>query len=356
MAAVTPPCQRVAMKMRRRRRRWLIAAAALPLVAVPLRSAQAIPAPWPGLPPVPAEAQWFGTQGDALSYVSRARQWVAIRSQATAVDNTDNCIHAFPPDDPQQRLATNCNHVEVFLSSPAGQKHGYGVGLPVDVRTVGFGAIPVVARMQLEQQRDDEDLPVPLVGDMTTTRYSAPQQVRPGVTSTVFWGDFHLRGQVRVRVTAVSLDGVDVRLGDSCVSAPLTLDLKSNGYWDTDPVHDPNVQHPPPTVGTASAEWMAARGEAVIGKGGAVTGTADIPAFAGCRTASGDDLSRLLTATVSGPDNEVQVGFPPMNGFRCGSKVPPLNFAGPRKPNAGDPSDCDPDFASPKLAPPARPH
>jgi hypothetical protein len=47
--------------------------------------------------------------------------------------------------------------------------------------------------------------------------------------------------------------------------------------------------------------------------GGTLNGTIDIPPFTGCTTASGDDLSALMTLSASGPDNPVSARI----GWRC---------------------------------------
>lgn len=56
------------------------------------------------------------------------------------------------------------------------------------------------------------------------------------------------------------------------------------------------------------------RGEQVLGQdatgylllsGGALSGEATVPAFTGCGT-DGEDLDRLLTASVSGPGNHIK--------------------------------------------------
>lgn len=334
-----------------RRGAGLIAAALLIMAPLP---AQAIPAPWPGLPAVPPSAQWYGIQGNGFSEAARAQQWIQIPSQAIAFANTTTYT-TFPPDDPQHRQFIVHNRPLLFLSSPAGDRYGYGVGLPVTVQTVAFGAIPVQARVQLAQVRDAAGLPEPLMGDGIEDSWTTPQQVRPGFTSTDRTRSVHLIGAVVLRVLDLSADGVALRLRSDCQTAPISIDLDGAPDWEGDPLSDPRAQDPIPTLGTASANWMAARGEGTVGQGGAVSGTVAIPAFRGCRTAAGEDVSQLLTASISGPGNQVSVGFPPMKGFACSSAIPPLNFLGTRKPFAGDPSDCDPAFAPPTFHYPARP-
>ncbi|WP_019546490.1 DUF6801 domain-containing protein [Streptomyces sulphureus] len=62
--------------------------------------------------------------------------------------------------------------------------------------------------------------------------------------------------------------------------------------------------------------------------GGPLRGKIDLPKFTGCGTAGGEDLNRLFTASLSGPDNYLelvqgQICAASVPG-RCGAQVPPL--------------------------------
>jgi len=339
-----------------------VPAALLPLLLLTCeQSGQAdVQAPWPGLPGLAVPAGWgssgfLGTWGDGLSEVARARQWVKIPAQAVAAAELREPNIDYPVDDPQGRYFTQVTDAAVYLSSPKGAKHGYGVGLPVTVHTVAFGAIPIQAGVQLEQLRDADDLPVPLSFRARGTTYRTPQQVRPGVTSTQE-SDATLTGKVRVRLTALSVDGVDVGLGD-CLSAPIDLDLKGNPAWVGDPLTDP-ATHDITESSTEWSTWFAARGIATI-NGGALPGQIDIPPFSHCLTKTGEDLSPLLTSAVSGRANQVTVGLSAIGlptGHVCGTLIPGTPIVGARGPFLGDPSDCDPGYAPPTLDYPARKH
>lgn len=335
-----------------------------------------IPGPWPGLPDqVIPDGYYFntqvGTQGNGLTEVSRARQWVKIPNQAVATEDMAGPDIFYGSDDPLGREFVKHLFASVFLSSPKGAKYGYGVGLPVTVRTVAFGAVPVQVKLQLEQLRDDDDLPVPLTATNIETHYVRPQQVRPDFSSAVS-GDVEMTGQVQVRLTSLAVDGLDVGLRD-CVTPPIDLHLHDTTFWIGDPLHDPgmhssdlvaNADPVPPVFAPGSTEganWMAAQGEATFTFGGVVSGKIDIPALSHCLSSTGEDLSPLLTAAVSGPGNPVTVGMgsvariPATNQPPCGTVKPPLRVAGPRGPFLGDPSDCDRDYGPPTLAYPARP-
>lgn len=281
----------------------------------------------------------------------RAAQWIKIPTQAVAV--ADYVTAEDPTTGPINHTGTF--NAAAFLSSPKDAEHGYGVGLPITVRTVAFGAVPIQARVQLEQLLDSSGLPVPLQATETTDYYREPQEVRPGFSPTQRSLGFHLTGQVRARVTDLSIDGAHLDLVGRCQTAPIDLDLTSEPYWHEDPLADPTAQTPPMIEGsTEMATWAATHHQADAGTGGAVSGTAAIPAFAGCRTSTGEDISRLLTAAVSGVHNEVTVGLATVGGFHCASRVPPFNYFGTRAPFAGDPSDCDPGFTPPIFHYPPR--
>lgn len=342
-------------------------AALLPLLALTCGSSAnadiSVPPRWPGLPPATAPNGWNvrstgGDWSDGLSEATRAQQWLKIPAQAEAFQEFAAPETTFPADDSEGRLVSQTITASLALSSPKGAKYGYGIGIPATVHTVAFGAVPIQVRVQLEQVRDANNLPVPLQLVAPILTYKADQQVRPGVLSKVR-SDLAITGHVRVRLTALAVDGVDVGLSD-CVSAPIDLDLKSVTIWTGDPDTDPNAA--PAVQGSqpgslAQTNWMAARGIGSV-NGGAVTGDVDIPAFSHCVTKSGEDLSPLLTDAISGPDNPVTVGYgsltPPTPEQACETKTSIFPYYTARGPFSGDPSDCDPEFGPPTLDYPKR--
>lgn len=366
------------VRRRRLRRGWLAPAALLPLLLLTCGpSADAggvLTPPYPGLPTqaVPegwsATSGWTGTEGNGLSEVTRSQQWIKIPAQAVAaVAMTQQDVH-YPADDPQQRSFTQVTDASVYLSSPKGAKDGYGIGLTTTVHTVGFGAIPIQVGVQLEQLRDATDLPVPLQVAGTQTLYTVPQPLARGASSKKS-AVVKLTGQVRVRLTSLSVDGVDLGLRD-CESAPINLALRGKPVWedtagddggDSPPLFDPltgSFEQPPELGSTAWSNWLAARGLATL-DGGAVTGDIAIPAFAHCLTTTGEDISPLLTSAVSGPGNPVTVGFASLTGSsggetRCGTPLPGTTIIGPRGPFLGDPSDCKGAAGPPTFDYPAR--
>ncbi|MFT4287913.1 hypothetical protein [Nocardioides sp.] len=361
------------MRLRRLLRRAtapLVLVTLLMLACGPSADADGVYYPsWPGLPNLTVPTGWAkskdsGDWATGLTEVARARQWLKVPAQATALLVLQEPVITYPTDDPQGRKQTTTYRAYTFLSSPAGATDGYGIGMPITVRTVAFGAVPVEVGLRIEQLRDEDDLPVALEVAMTVTGYypATPVEVRPGVTSTES-SSARLTGQVRVRLTALAVDGIDVGLGD-CVSPPISLDLTSNTAWKSDPLTDPDLDPEvaaTPSGSTARVDWLAARGLAKI-MGGAVSGQLEIPAFSDCRTTAGEDVSPLLTGAVSGPGNAVTVGYAAVSSLvygypadrQCGTVITGTSIMGVRGPFQGDPSDCDPDYAPPTFSYPAR--
>ena len=315
---------------------------------------------WPGLPPVPIPDGWFpsvavGSWGNGLSEVARARQWVKIPAQAVAVPTLSDPRVFFPPDEPDSRLSHSAIEAYLFLSSPAGAKHGYGIGLPTKVRTVAFGAIPVEVGIRLEQVRDADDLPIPLRLLLTENVYTTSP------TTQETREDAKITGKVRVRLTELSIDGVDVGLED-CLSHPVELDLTANTVRIGDPLTDPAL-HGLVRGSTAFTTWMAERGLG-LPIGGGISGELEIPAFSDCHSTAGENLAPLLTGAVSGPGNAVTIGWAPVTPLADDGETKPESMCGtrrqgfpnklPRGPFLGDPSDCDHDFGPPKLDYPTR--
>ncbi|MFC4911603.1 DUF6801 domain-containing protein [Actinomadura gamaensis] len=92
------------------------------------------------------------------------------------------------------------------------------------------------------------------------------------------WG--YIRSFVQLKVSGIAVNGVDVNVGDRCQTDPLPLDLKNNFGNDQ--------------VGRSSLQF-----------GGTYTGKINIPGFRGC--GAGEDLTPIIDATSSGPDNSLRL-------------------------------------------------
>lgn len=189
---------------------------------------------------------------------------------------------------------------QAFFVSPPGSPAPYGYSAPIPVRTVAFGSVPAEVTLQVRQERDADGLPRPLrfrPHDYTLSR--------GGVETTSVVESASLEARVSVGVTRLEVDGVDVQLGSGCSTGSLGAVNLSTQRLAVD--SDPTLADPPrnmedvvfdPTVHQYGIN------------GGTFAGSIDIPAFTGCTTASGDDVSALLTAAVSedGAPLSVRVG------------------------------------------------
>lgn len=122
--------------------------------------------------------------------------------------------------------------------------------------TLAFGFMPITARIQFTSQ------PATVV---TVKSGTAPAATTIGYTQTI-------------RVYDVRLNGTPLDVGPDC---------RTSG--------------PAETVLSGSAPAYNVLG------GGTLAGHVDIPAFAGCRTAAGEDLDPLITASISGPGNVLDI-------------------------------------------------
>ncbi|GHF07928.1 DUF6801 domain-containing protein [Streptomyces fumanus] len=146
---------------------------------------------------------------------------------------------------------------------------------------LAFDFTPTTATMVLEQ-----------TGPMTIDSH--------GTTDFAFTStDTYVRAPIVLRVTALEVNGTPLDVGTKCRTR---TSLAS--------------EDPEPEKYPGDHLVLHGRGEQVTGQpatgylllsGGPLTGEVDIPAFTGCVTADGENLDRLLTASVSGPGNYVKM-------------------------------------------------
>jgi hypothetical protein len=252
-------------------------------------SSSAVTSPWPGLPDDPDATGWFGTAQTGITEAARAKQWVRVPLAMMAVGFNLKTQGVGTLPDGREFLSRLATTNDAWLVSPAGSARNYGDAPPIKVRTVAFGSIPVTATIAVSQRRDANGVPVPIRATTVITRFTDNSQyVAPALVNDAF----------AVRVTDVAVDGVDLDIGDDCHAvslAPFTIHSES---YTVPGSFQGNVDDPAyfdPTKNFLGQD------------GGTLTGTIDIPAFTGCGTASGDDVSRLLTASVSGAGNPMTV-------------------------------------------------
>lgn len=267
------------------------ATAALSLV-LPLATfgSSAADGPRPGLPEAPplTGAWTYVVQGGAAD-ASKAKQWTRVPMQVSTVYNATVKL-PLPPGDPRTSSYQATNFV--YLMSEAASPTPYGRTAPFQVRTVAFGSVPVTATLRMAQRRSEDGLPIAMVVTATDDYYKPVPPDWPGNGSGRRYHDTHVAETVTVEVEKLSIDGEDLELDSGCRSSKAKLTLLGKGYIEGAPGTSPDGR-----------PWET--GHYAPGKGGLLTGEIDVPAFAGCRTSAGEDISRLLTSTVAGDDNAV---------------------------------------------------
>ncbi|MEU5756866.1 DUF6801 domain-containing protein [Streptomyces sp. NPDC047829] len=173
---------------------------------------------------------------------------------------------------------------------------------PFQATFLTFDFTPTTATMVLEQ-----------TGPMTIDSN--------GTTDFLFTStDTYVRAPVVLRVTSLKVNGTPLDVGTGCRTRTSLVSPE-----------------PDPEKFPGDHLVLHGRGEQVTGEpatgylllsGGPLTGEVTIPAFTGCGTAEGENLDRLLTASVSGPGNYVKQ----IQGQAC--------YVWAEEPN---PDECTPD-------------
>lgn len=280
----------------------------------------------PGVPAFTEGGDWVGPAVSGIANVEQAKQWVRLPPinlvawNYTAGGGIDNrCINYRPFKSKTIYRAT------AFIRSDPGAPEPYGYSDESTVRTVAFGSIPVEATVQLRQPRDSENLPVGIEIVQETGIYCDDDDLKPypdidlpdGSPRNARNAPASITGEMEVVVRGIKVDGVALQLKGNCrTSKPGKLDVTSRDHYTMSPDNlIPGVQ--PSPQNRMTTPYLS------IANGGLAFGTADIPAFAGCITKSGEDVSRLLTATVSGPDNPITMRT---DGLVAGCKDKPINL------------------------------
>lgn len=188
--------------------------------------------------------------------------------------------------------------IRAFFVSPKGSADNYGDSAEIPVRTVAFGSIPVTATLQVSQERDQDDLPVPL--RLSPHDYQQigvpPMQRRYTVDATT------MRTRMTVRIRKLVVDGVDVGLNRQCRTAGLNeLELNTKKL-----VVNEEIGYQGSPLGKLEDEFDPTIYQYGI-QGGTLQGSLDIGRFTGCSTRTGDDLSPLLTSALSDEATPVSV-------------------------------------------------
>ncbi len=340
---------------------WLrigaVAAVAALLASTPQAQADIRPGREPGLPYIECDAQleswggcnselgdkdlygWLNTNQNGLAGSVKARQWARVPVGVVAVNAS------FVANTPPYREGLVPEGVYVFAQaffvSPRGSGTNYGDSMNIPVRTVAFGSIPVEVTLQVRQRRDAQDLPIPFRLDSMNIA-----ELQPDRSSIVTDYPTRIQDKVSIRVRSVKVDGVDVGLGSRCQTPPTAeLDVVSEIFVSRteDGAPSRRVIDFDPAHGFQGLE------------GGTFNGKISIPAFRGCTTRTGDDVSALLTSAVSGADNPVSVRAGSLTCTRLDESG--FSFLPPAPGTVTDPADCSvpyPDL-NPRIVPIPKP-
>lgn len=279
----------------------VVAAIAVVLGVASLPSSAAEDPNYPGLPQQPSGTGWNGPKATGISQAAAAKQWLRLPPLFTVaavpfpVTRTLNCNRG---DFKDERTWT----AQLFyISTDDRAPEPYGYIGPFKARTVAFGSIPAEAEVMISQPRDEENLPIGIPFKQVHKTYCAGKEPDPAPTNGQAahdYGPVDITTTVDITITALAVDGVDLDLGEGCrPTEQSVMKLGAPGYYEFDPDVD---------IPTTENRFTTTR-HFNVGPGGLLTGTVDIGAFSGCTTASGEDVSALLTATVSGDGNRVEV-------------------------------------------------
>ncbi|MEV7127467.1 DUF6801 domain-containing protein [Streptomyces sp. NPDC093260] len=164
---------------------------------------------------------------------------------------------------------------------------------PFKATFLTFDFVPATATMVLEQTGP---LTIDSLGHMDMTTFYTTM-------------DTYIRVPLVLKVTSLTVNGTPLDVGSSCrTSAPLSSP-------------DPEAASHPGDHLVLRGRGEYAAGEPATGyillSGGPLTGETTIPAFTGCAS-GGENLDRLLTASISGPGNYIKQ----IQGQTCGVANP----------------------------------
>lgn len=269
--------------------------------------------PGQGIPDPRVAGAWVTPQQSGVAYVNRARQWTRTptlqsvafnRSTQQFVDSTCTRIARAPGANRFREWWADVTLVDRGTALDSPRRYGYTQSFVV--RAVAFGSVPVEATVALEQQRSAQGVVVPVGLKQGVVQYCAGRggfEIPPPQNGWRYQ-PAEAHALLRVRIDQLVVDGVPLPFS-GCVADGASLRLTSRDYLKWDPTI-PASDRPESQAGSAK-DAILRTPYYVVERGGLLFGTLDIPAFAGCETSEGDDLSALLTATVSGDGNAVQI-------------------------------------------------
>lgn len=212
-------------------------------------------------------------------------------------------------DDPATQRQAQYIRYRLYPVSPRGGGRGADVGLitEMQVNLIAFGSLPATATLTLRVPRVDGKVqPLRVHTWQTRVLGCDPSYVAPAVSALA-------EGQVDITLADLKVDGVPVDLGPSCRTvraADLQLwgETELGGYFPGSggPLGAYDGLHPG-SLGPLKSPFYFEDNGRVIPPSTGIT----IPPFTGCGT-DGEDLSALVTAMASGPNNPVRARQGPL--------------------------------------------
>lgn len=203
--------------------------------------------------------------------------------------------------------------------TPDGKLDEVGVLPSVRVNLLAFGSLPATATISLAMTRSGGE-----VTPWAVHVWAPGSSDIPGCANGTDFYRAMVEGQADVRIHDLEIDGVPVDLGPNC-QTERPVDLRLWGEEGYQALRTGNLaQYDGLATGTRipldSPYYFEHNGRGLIPDSTGV----DIPPFVGCAS-EGDDLSSIVTAMASGPNNPVRVsqaqpmysGVDPDDIFKC---------------------------------------
>ncbi|KRF19043.1 hypothetical protein ASG90_03955 [Nocardioides sp. Soil797] len=243
-----------------------------------------------------------------------------------------------PPSQYPRATRLTLSEVTPVTITPQGKPIEVGALPAENVRLLAFGSVPATVTMSMKVVREGDEIPA-----LTSLAWSPGSTQFPGCPSSNALARGLLTGQVEITLSNLVVDGVPVELGQSCrTSRPVNLNV-----WGAYPytviqggamgAYDGMRDLTDALMGGSTGPLRSPYYEEFEGKTLAAPTGVDIPPFKDCGV-GGDDLSPMVTAMASGPNNPVRINqaalmfteLDPDNLLKCDAIKCPL--PGPETP------------------------
>lgn len=213
------------------------------------------------------------------------------------------------PVDQYKKTRIDLSDLTVVTITDDGKPKEVGALPDTTVRLVAFGSIPATATLSMKMVRKNGAIQPWTVATWVTGATNFPGC--DGPTANSYFRTL-IAGQVQISLSDLVVDGVPVDLGPSCRAAHPAdvwlwgvkpyIPLQGGSLGQYEGVVDRNGDPLRGSTGPLdSPYYQELNGKSIPDPRGV-----DIPPFIGCGS-GGDDLSPLVTAMASGPNNPVRV-------------------------------------------------